>query len=109
MLNFRNTNDSFLYFIVFKEKSAQMLNSSKLDQEKLVFAQSPKGKRMLIHGGHKYVLAYSENDKIIWRCNSSNKFGCKAGATTTGENFQLLRKHNHPRESFPIKVVKVMK
>lgn len=86
-----------------------MLNSSKLDQEKLVFAQSPKGKRMLIHGGHKYVLAYTENDKIIWRCNSSNKFGCKAGATTTGDFCQLLRKHNHPRENFPIKVVKVMK
>lgn len=77
-----------------------------MDQEKLIFAQSPKGRRMLIHGGHKYVLAYSENDKIIWRCNKNT---CKAGATTTGENFQLLRKHNHARENFPIKVVKVMK
>lgn len=99
----------YFVFTVFKEKSTQVVHSSKINQEKLVFAQSPKGKKMLIHGGHKYVMAYNQDDKIVWRCNSSNKFGCKSAATTTGENFHLLRKHNHPRESFPIKVVKVMK
>lgn len=64
---------------------------------------------MLLYGGHKYVLVFTENEKNIWRCNSSSKFGCKAGATTTGEDFKLLRKHNHPRENFQVKVVKMMK
>ncbi|KAG5672370.1 hypothetical protein PVAND_002502 [Polypedilum vanderplanki] len=53
---------------------------------------------MLIYGGHKYVLVYKQGEKNVWRCNSMSKFGCKAGATTIGEDFKLLRKHNHPRK-----------
>lgn len=78
-----------------------------MSQKELVFAQSPKGREMLLHDGHKYVISYREPKRIVWRCNSSQKYGCKAGAATVDNDFSLLREHNHPRENFPIQVVKL--
>lgn len=78
-----------------------------VNQNELVFAQSPKGREMLLLDGHKYVISYREPKRIIWRCNNAQKYGCKAGAATVGNSFTLLKKHNHPRENFPIQVVKL--
>lgn len=85
----------------------KVVSSQKLCQKELVFAQSPKGREMLLRDGHKYVISYREPKRIVWRCNSAQKYGCKAGATTVENTFTLLRQHNHPRENFPIHVVKL--
>jgi hypothetical protein len=85
----------------------KVVNSRKLCQKELVFAQSPKGREMLLHDGHKYVISFREPKRIFWRCNNSQKYGCKAAASTNGNDFVLLRSHNHPRENFPVQVVKL--
>lgn len=72
-----------------------------------MFAQSPKGRDMLLYDGHKYVVSYREPKRVVWRCNSAQKYGCKAGAATVDNKFQSLRAHNHPREKFPVQVVKL--
>lgn len=85
----------------------KVVSSQKLCQKDLVYAQSPKGREMLLHDGHKYVISYREPKRTAWRCNASQRYGCKAGAATVDGNFQLLRNHNHPRENFPVQVVKL--
>ena len=85
----------------------KVVSSRKLCQKELVFAQSPKGREMLLHNGHKYVIAFREAKRTTWRCNNSQKYGCRAVASTIDNNFTLLREHNHPRESFPVQVVKL--
>lgn len=63
---------------------------------------------MLLFGGHKYVLITTDRSGIkTWRCNSATKFGCRAGAKTVGNAFEPIKNHNHPRENFPVKVVKM--
>lgn len=79
-----------------------------MGDEKLVFAQSPKGRDMLLYGGHKYVLVSTDQKGYkMWRCNSQMKYGCRAGAKTLGNSFEAIKNHNHPRESFPVKVLKM--
>lgn len=85
-----------------------MVNSRNIGDEKIVFAQSPKGRDMLLYGGHKYVLSHvNRKGEKIWRCNSASKFRCSAGAKTFENTYEPIRTHNHPRESFPIKVLKM--
>lgn len=77
-------------------------------EDELVYAQSPKGREMLLHAGHKYVLLKDfKNGTKTWRCNGGTKYGCKAVAKTVGNAYFLSRKHNHPRETFPVQIVKV--
>jgi hypothetical protein len=90
-------------------KLEKVVNSRQISEEKLVFAQSEKGREMLLNGGHKYVLVLSRNGIKTWRCNGAKKYGCKAGATTIGNNFSSSRSHNHPRLDFPVKVLKMKK
>lgn len=90
-----------------KLSKGMIVSSKKFSQKEIVIAQSPKGREILLHDGHKYVISYREPKKTVWRCNSSGKFGCKAGATTVGLEIALLREHNHPRIHFPIHVVKL--
>lgn len=81
--------------------------SKALSKTELVFAQSPKGREILIHDGHKYVISVKNLDKTTWRCNSASKYGCRSTATTTGNDFNMIKDHNHPRENFPVQVVKM--
>lgn len=75
-----------------------------------MFAQSPKGRGMLLHAGHKYVLVRDyKNGTKTWRCNAVTKYGCKAAAKTMRNKFMLVKDHNHARENFKIKVVKMKK
>lgn len=62
---------------------------------------------MLIHDGQKYMLLDKIGDKLSWRCNSARKYGCRSTANTVGNDFILIKEHNHPRETFPIEVVKM--
>lgn len=79
-------------------------------KEELVYAQSPKGREMLLHAGHKYVIVKDfKNGQKTWRCNGVTKYGCKALAKTYGNVYYLVKEHNHPRENFPVQVVKVKK
>jgi hypothetical protein len=107
---FRQLSDDFSSFSAVTQISKileKVVNSRKLCQKELVFAQSPKGREMLLHDGHKYVISFREPKRIFWRCNNSQKYGCKAAASTNGNDFALLRSHNHPRENFPVQVVKL--
>ena len=100
----------FFIFLIVTHVSRvldKVVDSRKLPQKELVFAQSPKGREMLLHDGHKYVISYREPKRTVWRCNCSQKYGCKAEASTIGNNFELIKVHNHPRENFPIQVVKM--
>ena len=42
----------------------EVVNSYNIGEEKLVFAQSPKGTVMLLYGGHKYVLVSETNGEF---------------------------------------------
>lgn len=85
-----------------------MIENRNIRAEELVFAQSPKGRDMLLNRGHKYVLINTDRRGVKrWRCNSAIKFGCRAEAKTIGLTFEAFHTHNHPRETFPVKVIKV--
>lgn len=76
-------------------------------EKKVVFAQTPKGKELLVYKGFKYELVHTGRDgEKRWRCNFMNKYGCRAGARTVGDNFDPIKSHNHPRENVQIQVMK---
>lgn len=83
------------------------VSSENIGKKELVFAQSPKGREMLIHDGHKYTLLDKAGGKQNWRCNNAKKYGCRSAASTNGNDFILIKGHNHPRENFPVQVVKM--
>lgn len=96
-----------LFFYPLEKVRRGKVVSSK---EELVYAQSPKGREMLLHAGHKYVIVKDyKNGTKTWRCNGLIKYQCKAVARTLGGLCFLSKEHNHPRETFPVQVVKVKK
>lgn len=99
----------FTYLSTDKSKNLlnKVVSSKALGKTELVFAQSPKGREILIHDGHKYVINVKNLNKTTWRCNSAGKYGCRSSATTIGNDFNMIKDHNHPRENFPVQVVKV--
>lgn len=101
----------FSSFFILTGKNKPMvekvLSSKALAKLDLVFAQSPKGREILIHDGHKYVVNVKMRDKTTWRCNSATKYGCRCSASTSGNEFKMIKDHNHPRENFPVQVVKM--
>lgn len=88
--------------------SKRVVSSRNLEDKGIVYAQSKKGRKILLHEGQKYVVSSTSGDKTVWRCNNASKYGCRGVAILQGtDDFKITKDHNHPRENFPVQVVKM--
>ena len=75
----------------------------------LEYVLSEKGKNKLVHQGYTFIKDKSTDSKVIWKCDKSKTFKCRARVHTSNDSIiSHSGDHNHAADVAKLEAEKVV-